>query len=113
MKNIPTTNQGWQVFDIANLMEQVTGSDPRIHEFLRVPSMSLAMYRLPAGSKDMQSPHEEDEVYIVLEGKARLRIGDDEQEVDRGKILFVRANTQHSFFDIEEDLTVLAMFGPQ
>jgi len=113
MKNIPTASEGWQVFDIAKLMEQVTGSEPRILEFLRVPSMSMAVYRLPAGSKDMQSPHEEDEVYIVLEGKARLRIGDDEQKVDRGKVLFVRANTTHSFFDIEEDLTVLAMFGPQ
>ncbi len=112
MNNIPTKNTDWQVFDIAELMETVRGNEPRLHEFLRVPSMSLAVYRLPAGSRDMQLPHEEDEVYVVLEGKARLNIDGKEEEVGRGKILYVRAHTQHSFFDIEEDLTVLALFGP-
>jgi hypothetical protein len=27
-------------------------------------------------------------------------------------VLFVSATTEHSFFDIEKDLTLLAVFGP-
>jgi len=74
--------------------------------------MSSAVYRLPAGAKDMQAPHLEDEVYFVVEGKARLRVNDEDQEVGPGSILFVQATAEHSFFDITEDLTLLAFFGP-
>jgi len=34
-----------------------------------------------------------------------------EQEATTGSILFVPANTPHTFFDIKEDLTALAFFG--
>lgn len=110
-----TTNKAadnWQVFDIKQLMDGVVGEQPRIHEFLRVPSMSCSVYHLPAGSKDMQSPHLEDEVYVVLSGKAVLEIDGQRNQVGRGSILYVKSNTEHSFFDIEEDLTVIAFFGP-
>ena len=108
-----SASRDWLVFDVSELRKIVGKTEPRFHEFLRVPSMSLAMYRLPAGSRDMQSPHLEDEVYAVLEGKARLNIDGEETEITPGKILYVRANTEHSFFDIEEDLVLIAMFGPQ
>ena len=105
-------SEGWEVFDIAELMKHVDSGDSASYfEFIRRSSMSCAVYRLPVGCKDMQSPHLEDEVYVVLEGSARLRIGEDTQLVGRGSILYVRANTSHSFFDIEEDLTVLVFFG--
>ena len=113
MTTNPTDAGEWQVFDVEELMKMVTGHDPRYHEFLRARTMSMGVYRLPAGSKDMQSPHAEDEVYVVLEGKATLKVDDEEKEGKQGSIRFVRANTQHSFFDITEDLTVLAFFGPQ
>jgi len=105
------TDSAWQVFDIEELAGKVAGSEPRFHEFLRVPTLSAAVYRLPAGAKDMQAPHLEDEIYVVIEGHARLRIGAKEREVGKGSILFVRATAEHSFFDIEEDLTLLVFFG--
>ena len=104
-------DNAWQVFEMSELIEKVKGNEPRFYEFLRVPALSSAIYRLPAGAKDMQAPHLEDEVYVVVEGRARLRIGDKEHSISRGKILFVRSTAEHSFFDIEEDLVVLAFFG--
>ncbi len=101
----------WQVFSLDELSAKVAGSEPRFLEFLRVPSLSGAIYRLPAGAKDMQAPHLEDEIYFVAEGRARLQVDDQEHEVRPGTILFVRATTEHSFFDVEEDLTLLAFFG--
>ena len=59
----------------------------------------------------MQAPHLEDEVYFVVSGRARLKVGGQEQEVSAGKILFVRATSEHTFFNIEEDLTLVAIFG--
>lgn len=109
------TNIGddWQVFKLEELVEKVRGNEARFLEFINVPSMSCAVYHLPQGCKDMQSPHAEDEVYFVLSGKGSLRINDDKHSIEPGTVLFVKANTMHSFFDIEEDITVLAMFGPQ
>ena len=104
-------NADWQVFSVTELMGKVAGSTPRIHEFIRKPTLSCVVYRLPAGCKDMQAPHPEDEVYVVLEGKAKLKIDDKIYEISRDSILYVRATSAHSFFDIEEDLTVLAIFG--
>ncbi len=101
----------WQVFQMDELIRRVAGSEPRFHEFLRVPSLSCAVYRLPAGARDMQAPHLEDEVYLVISGRARLRIGEQEHDVRNGSILYVRATSEHSFFDIEEDLTLIAFFG--
>jgi len=109
---VKQSSNAWQVFDVKQLKEKVAGSEPRILEFLRVSSMSCSIYHLPAGSKDMQSPHLEDEIYVVISGKAILEIDGEKQKVGPGSILFVRANTEHSFFDIEEDLTVIAFFGP-
>ena len=105
-------SSAWKTFDLNELNKIVAGSEPRIVEFLRGESLSCAIYRLPAGSRDMQAPHLEDEIYVVLDGRARLRVDDEERAVGAGMVLFVSATTEHSFFDIEEDLTLLAIFGP-
>lgn len=102
----------WQVFKLSELKDKVAGDDPCIFEFLRSSKMSCAIYRLPAGAKDMQAPHLEDELYLVLEGRARLRVDNQEHDVGPGMALFVSATTEHSFFDIMEDLVLVAVFGP-
>lgn len=105
------SSKDWLVFDPEELAGRVAGNEARIFEFLRVPTLSVSIYRLPAGSKDMQAPHMEDEVYYVIEGKARLRVEDKNHDIRPGSVLYVRATAAHSFFDIEEDLVVLAIFG--
>jgi len=105
------SNDAWKVFHIDELTPKVQGDDPCFLEYLRMPGLSSAVYRLPAGSRDMQAPHLEDEIYFVIEGKAALKVGDSEKQVGPGTILYVRATEEHSFFDITEDLTLLAFFG--
>ena len=91
--------------------EQVSESDLYI-EFLRRASMSAGVYRLPAGGTDPQTPHNEDEIYFVIAGRARLQAGDDTSEVEAGTIAFVPAREPHAFIEIEEDLEVLVVFSP-
>ncbi len=101
----------WLLFDLATLLDKIEPGGVRFEEVLRTPSLSCSIYHLPAGSKEMQSAHEEDELYLVLDGRARLRIGNDDRLVERGSLMYVRTSCDHAFFDIEEDLTVLAFFG--
>ena len=81
-------------------------------EYLRLPSMSAGLYVLPAGAKDPQRPHHEDEMYYVVRGRARFRAGDEDQDVSAGSVLFVAAEVEHRFYDIAEELGVLVFFAP-
>jgi mannose-6-phosphate isomerase-like protein (cupin superfamily) len=48
---------------------------------------------------------------MVLGGRARMRLGDEERDVGPGSLLYVSATTEHSFFEIEEDMTLLVIFA--
>ena len=104
-------DEDWKVFSLAELIEQKNAIPVPYYEFLRVPSLSCGVYRLAAGAKDLQGPHDEDEVYFVVSGRGRLRVGGVEHAVERGSVLFVRATSEHSFFEIEEDMTMLVFFA--
>jgi mannose-6-phosphate isomerase-like protein (cupin superfamily) len=81
-------------------------------EFLRVPAMSAGLYVLPAGGADAQSPHKEDEMYYIVRGKARMRVGAENRSVGAGSVIFVEKQVEHRFYDIAEDLVVLVFFAP-
>lgn len=81
-------------------------------EVLRVSFLSVGVYVLPVGGTDPQSPHKEDEVYYVVRGAARMRVGSEEQSVKAGSVIFVAAEVEHRFYDIREELEVLVFFAP-
>ena len=89
-----------------------TAADKRYEEFLRVPAMSAGVYVLGKGATDPQKPHNEDELYYVIRGRALMRIGTEEHTVEAGSVIFVEARAEHRFFDITEDLEVLVFFAP-
>ena len=105
-------SQGWQVFDVnAAKNRQDDSKNVQFSEIFHTESMQCGLYHLKKGSTDMQTPHDEDEMYYVLEGKASLRLGDQVTEVTPGTLLYVSASTEHSFFEIEEDMTLLVLFA--
>jgi quercetin dioxygenase-like cupin family protein len=101
-----------QTFNLNDLAAECERSDQRWREFLRGPSLSMGLYRLKAGQADEQQPHTEDEVYLVISGKALFRAGGQEQVVTRGSVIFVERAAEHRFVDITEDLTALVYFTP-
>jgi len=105
------TTSAWQVFDVERLRERFTGAPAEYKEFLRAPTLSCGIYTLRAGARDMQSPHDEDEVYYVISGRATLKVGAQTHDVKAGSVLYVRATEEHSFFEIQEDMTLLVFFA--
>jgi mannose-6-phosphate isomerase-like protein (cupin superfamily) len=101
-----------EFFNIADTEKRRQQSGRRYLEFLRIPSLSAGVYVLPSGGADTQSPHKEDEMYYVVRGCARMRAGSDDQPVTEGSVIFVAAGTEHRFYDITEELTVLVFFAP-
>lgn len=99
-------------FDLRKLVAEHRTGDKAYREFLRVPALSLGLYKLAAGATDSQKPHTEDEIYYVVKGRGRIRIGDEEVAVQEGSIVFVGAAVEHRFFDIADDLELLVFFAP-
>ena len=81
-------------------------------EFLTVPDLSAGLYVLEAGGTDPQSPHTEDELYVVMSGQATVTVGGDERAVRAGSMVFVAAGVPHRFHDITERLVLVVAFGP-
>lgn len=98
--------------NVGEIDQQRSESGKLYREFLRVPAMSAGLYVLPAGATDPQRPHHEDEMYYVIRGRARFQAGDQDQKVSAGTVLFVAAELDHRFYDIVEELAVLAFFAP-
>ena len=61
---------------------------------------------------DTQSPHTEDEVYFVVRGRARFRVGREDHAVQQGSVIYVPARVEHRFHDIDEHLVILVFFAP-
>ena len=101
-----------EAFDARSLQAQRGASGKAYLEFLRRETLSAGLYELAAGAIDPQTPHDEDELYVVLEGRASLRVAGAEHPVKPGSILFVEAGLEHRFEAIESDLSVLVFFAP-
>jgi mannose-6-phosphate isomerase-like protein (cupin superfamily) len=101
-----------QSFELAALLEQHGAAGKLYLEFLRVPTLSAGIYRLPAGSVDPQQPHTEDEVYYVISGRAAFTCDGQTIPANPGSTIYVAARAEHRFHDITEDLTILVLFAP-
>jgi mannose-6-phosphate isomerase-like protein (cupin superfamily) len=101
-----------QAFDLDQLISQQRASNKLYLEFLRMPDMSMGLYVLPAGGTDPQSPHTEDEIYYVVRGKAKIRVGEEERDVGAGSIVHVPKHVEHHFHSIKEELQLLVFFAP-
>lgn len=106
-----TQGEGWQAFEWKGLMEASAGTGSPWHPFLNQPTLSMGVYQLPSGSSDGQSPHDKDEVYYVVQGRAVLRVGEDDIPVSPGSVVYVQAKAEHHFHSIAEDLVLLVFFS--
>ena len=99
-------------YEVSDLLLRRTATNRAYLEFLRHPSMSLGLYVLAAGGRDPQTPHDEDEVYVVVRGRGRIRVGDEDRPVEAGSIVFVPKRVEHRFHSIDEELVIVVGFAP-
>jgi mannose-6-phosphate isomerase-like protein (cupin superfamily) len=74
------------------------------------PGVEVGVYVLVAPEPDRQQPHEDDEIYVVLEGRGVLTVEGEEFPLTEGDAVFVPAGALHQFTGYE-GLSVLVMFA--
>jgi mannose-6-phosphate isomerase-like protein (cupin superfamily) len=84
----------------------------RFARVLEQGSMEVEVYA-PRGS-DPQTPHDRDELYVVVGGSGEFVNGLDLHPFGPGDVLFVPAGVEHRFEDFTDDLVVWVVFyGPE
>lgn len=96
-------------FDIAGVQERLAAGSGGYEIVHRSPSVELGVYVLVAPEPDRQQPHEDDEIYLVLEGSGVLEVEDERVELREGHAVFVPAGAEHRFVGYER-LSVLVIF---
>jgi mannose-6-phosphate isomerase-like protein (cupin superfamily) len=71
--------------------------------------LEIGVYVLVAPEPDRQQPHEDDEVYVVLEGSGILDVEGHRVPLRTGHAVFVPAGAEHRF-SAYEHLSVLVVF---
>jgi mannose-6-phosphate isomerase-like protein (cupin superfamily) len=88
------------------------GQDAHWAEQFRVSDLSVGTYSIVAGGDDDQSPHTEDEIYVVTAGHATLESGGERADVGPGSVIYVPAGEMHRFTNVTQDLALFVVFGP-
>ena len=93
-------------------LEAVRESDDGLYGvLLQRGTLEIGLYA-PHG-RDVQEPHEQDEVYIVQSGRGFFVNGDTRRPFEAGEALFVPAGVAHRFEDFSDDFTAWVVFyGP-
>ena|SRR5215212_675072 len=96
---------------VLNGVADLRASRPYL-ELVRENTMSVGLYVLKAGAVDAQSPHTEDEVYVVLAGAAQFTAANETRSVSFGDVIYVGAGVPHRFHDITDELRLIVVFAP-
>jgi mannose-6-phosphate isomerase-like protein (cupin superfamily) len=96
-------------FEISTVRERLReagGGYEVVHESAGV---EIGVYVLVAPEPDRQQPHDDDEIYVVLEGAGVLQVEGAHVAVREGSAVFVEAGADHRF-TAYENLSVLVVF---
>lgn len=96
----------FEIAVVKDRLREAGGGYEVVHESA---GLELGVYVLVAPEPDRQQPHEDDEVYVVLEGSGVLEVEHEQVAVKEGSAVFVEAGADHRFTAYEH-LSVLVIF---
>ena len=96
-------------FGVGSVVERLRSEGGGYEVVHESPGLELGVYVLVAPEPDRQQPHEEDEIYVGLEGSGVLEVGGESVPIDVGTAIFVEAGVEHRFTAYEQ-LALLVIF---
>jgi mannose-6-phosphate isomerase-like protein (cupin superfamily) len=96
----------FEIAAVKQRLREAGGGYEVVHESA---GLELGVYVLVAPEPDRQQPHDDDELYVVLEGTGVLQVEGEDVAVREGTAVFVEAGAEHEFTAYEH-LSVLVLF---
>lgn len=101
-----------QGFDVSRAAERLAGQRGGYEVVHESPGLEIGVYVLVAPELDLQTPHEFDEVYVVLDGEGDIEVEGELRHLSEGDAVFVGARADHRFSGYDT-LSLLVVFnGP-
>jgi len=93
-------------------IENLNKSSKEFLELFQHGSLAVEIYK--PDKIDKQSPHERDEIYVVISGTGTFENGDVSSKIAPGDFLFVKAGIKHRFINFTADFATWVFFyGPK
>jgi mannose-6-phosphate isomerase-like protein (cupin superfamily) len=99
-------------FDIQGVKERLVSENGGYEVVHESAGLEVGVYVLVAPEPDRQQPHEDDEIYLVLEGRGTLEVEGEAVPLEEGEAVFVEAGAEHRFTSYEQ-LATLVIFDRQ
>jgi mannose-6-phosphate isomerase-like protein (cupin superfamily) len=96
-------------FGVGSVVEKLRAAGGGYEVVHESTGVELGVYVLVAPEPDRQQPHEDDEIYLVLEGAGTLDVEGKSVPVKVGDAVFVEAGAEHRFSAYEQ-LALLVLF---
>lgn len=97
-------------FDVRTVERRLAAGSGGYEVVHTSPGLEVGVYVLVAPEADRQQPHDDDEVYVVLDGRGTLEVDGRAIDVSEGSAVFVEAGAEHRFTSYES-LSVLVIFA--
>jgi mannose-6-phosphate isomerase-like protein (cupin superfamily) len=99
-----------RALDVEGVRQRLAAGNGGYEVIHSSPGLEVGVYVLVAPEPDRQQAHEDDELYVVLDGRGILTIEGESMPVEEGKAAFVPAGSDHRF-TAYEGLSVLVVFA--
>ncbi len=97
---------------VSNALNGLAKTEGLFQELFKHGSLSIEIYK--PNKVDKQSPHSQDELYVIASGSGSFINDGVLQEIEIGEVLFVPAGKEHRFVDFSDDFSTWVFFyGPE
>jgi mannose-6-phosphate isomerase-like protein (cupin superfamily) len=94
---------------VKDALDQLNSADGQLfNRVMESGAMSVEIYR-PIKT-DLQTPHKQDEIYVVISGSGEFLNDGKRSAFGKGDVLFVKAEVEHRFENFTDDLVTWVIF---
>jgi len=74
---------------------------------LKAETMEVGLFTYPANTQAKEHAHPNEQVMVVLKGRGKWKVGDEEKVLGPGELVYMPPNVPHSLQTLDEELQII------